>query len=83
MSLIGRVAALVLFVMVLVGERSPVQGSWTCDFHCDTIYFFPPEWDLYCWDMMCVDTASCETDCRMDDCTEDEAGARIDLWCQQ
>lgn len=80
MSLLLRMAALVLFVAILIGG-TPVSAYWDCDFQCSTVGGLPPFYTIECYDMMCIDVPSCETNCIVTGCTDYEAGALIGLQC--
>jgi hypothetical protein len=81
MSLIMRVAALVLFSAILAGERTPVQTQSCDEIVCEYIGGFPPRLWIQCWDLQCVFAHECETNCEILDCDQYEAGAILELWC--
>lgn len=80
MSLMMRIAALVLFLAVLVGEPTPVR-AWDCPYECTTVVQYPPYYVIDCDAMMCIDIPSCQTNCIVLGCEDYEWGASLALQC--
>lgn len=79
MSLRLRLAALALFLVVLVGNPASIQGEEFCG--CEIIVEHGPFAYLECIDQSCYDLGYFLCDCLITDCMDYEAGAGIQIQC--
>lgn len=77
MSLILRMAALILFLAVLSGERTPL---YACDFgSCQVLGSQPPYFYVECEGVTCYDFAPCMEGFLILGCWDYEAGLQATL----
>ena len=84
MSIIHRLSALVLFLLILAGSPTPVRADYCDEFQCFPIVVVGNEGLFECMGMTCYDAWVCFEDegpCIVVDCDEYEAGSEVHVRC--